>query len=85
MRVSKTHFEQIPVETVKKIASEIPETRVQTLDERPPAQENWRELAKQIQEEQDSKKITQLVTQLLAEFDKRDLGNGSGSVGTKRP
>ena len=85
MRVSRTHFEQIPVETVKKIANELPETKVKALDERAPAQENWRELAKQIQEEQDSKKITELVTQLLAEFDKRDLGNRSGSVRTKHP
>ena len=86
MRASKTHFEQIPVETVKKIAKELPETSgVQTLDEVMPPQENWRELAKQVQEEQDPKRITQLVTQLLAEFDLRDLRKRSDSAWTKRP
>jgi hypothetical protein len=86
MRAWKTHFEQIPVETVKKIANEFPETSaVQALDEIAPAQENWRELAKQVQEEQDPRRMTDLVTQLLAEFDERDLRKGSSSVGTRRP
>jgi hypothetical protein len=86
MRASRTHFEQIPVETVKRIAKELPETRgVQALDEILPPQENWRELAKQVQEEQDPKRMTELVTQLLAEFDLRDLRKRSDLAGTKRP
>ena len=81
MQMSKTHFEQIPVETVKKIAKELPETGVvQPLDGIPPPQEHWRELAKQVQEEQDPKRFTELVTELIVAFDERNLRNGSGSV-----
>ncbi len=78
---SKTHFEQIPVETVKKIARALPETRiVQPLNEITPPQKHWRELAKQVQEEQDPKRMTELVTQLLVAFDERNLRKGSRSV-----
>jgi hypothetical protein len=81
MRASKTHFEQIPVETVRKIAKELPESRaVQPLDEITPPQEHWQELAKQVQTEQDPNRLTELVTQLLAAFDERNPRNGSGSV-----
>ena len=81
MRTSKTYFEQIPVETVRQIAKELPETSVvQAQDEIVPPQENWRELAKQVQEEQDPKRLTDLVTQLLLAFDKRNLRGGSSSV-----
>ena len=81
MRTSKTYFEQIPVETVKQIAKEVPATSVvQAQDEIAPPQENWRELAKQVQEEQDPKRLTDLVTQLLLAFDKRNLRGGSSSV-----
>ena len=52
-------------------------------DEITPPQENWRELAKQVQQEQDPKRMTELVTQLLAEFDEENLRKGSGSVGSK--
>jgi hypothetical protein len=82
MRASKTHFEQIPVATVKKIAKELPKSSV-VPDEITPPQENWRELAKQVQQEQDPKRMTELVTQLLAEFDAGNLRKGSGSVGSK--
>jgi hypothetical protein len=82
MRASKTHFEQIPVATVKKIAKELPKSSVMP-DEITLPQENWRELAKQVQQEQDPKRMTELVTQLLAEFDEENLRKGSGSVGSK--
>ena len=82
MRASKTHFEQIPVATVKKIAKELPKSSVMP-DEITPPQENWRELAKQVQQEQDPKRMTELVTQLLAEFDEENLRKGSGSFGSK--
>jgi hypothetical protein len=86
MRASKTHFEQIPVETVKRIATELPETSVvQAQDEITAPQERWREVAKQVQQETDPKKMTELVQQLLAEFDKRDLSKGSRSVGAECP
>ena len=83
---AKTHFEQIPVETVKKIAQELPETSsVPALDEITLPEEPWREVAKRIQKEQDPERMTELARQLLAEFDERDRRKGSGSVGTKRP
>jgi len=81
MRASKIHFEQIPVETVKKIAKELPETSVvQPRDGISPPREHWRELAKQVQEEQDPKRFTELVTQLIVAFDDRNPHKGSGSV-----
>ncbi|MGA9304122.1 MAG: hypothetical protein WBW31_01835 [Candidatus Sulfotelmatobacter sp.] len=84
MRAAKTHFEQIPVETVKKIAKEFRETSaVQVLDQITPPQERWRLVAEQVQQEQDPKRLTELVEQLLKEFDGKDLRKGSGSVGTK--
>lgn len=85
MRASKTHFERIPVETVKKIAKEFPETRaVPVRDEIMPPQERWRRVAEQVQQEQDPKKLTELVEQLLEEFDGKDFRKRSGSVGTER-
>jgi hypothetical protein len=81
MRASKTHFEQIPVETVRKIAKELSEgTIVPPLGEITSAQEPWRVLAKQVQDEQDPNRITELVTQLLVAFDERKTRKGSGSV-----
>ena len=77
MRTSKTYFEQIPVETVKKIAKELPETSVvQALDQIASPQEHWRALAKLVQEEQDPKRMTELVTRLLVAFDERNPRDG---------
>ncbi|MFZ0297585.1 MAG: hypothetical protein WAM13_04495 [Candidatus Sulfotelmatobacter sp.] len=85
MRASKTHFEQIPVGTVRRIAKEFWETSaVHVLDEITPPQERWRQVAEQVQQEQDPKRLTELVQQLLDEFDGKDLRKGSGSVGMKR-
>jgi hypothetical protein len=79
---TKTHFEQIPVETVKRIATELPETRVvQERDEITPPQEHWRETARQVVEEPDPQKMTELVKQPLAELDARAPHKGSSSVG----
>jgi hypothetical protein len=84
MRASKTHFEQVSVETVKKIAKEFRETSaVQALDEITPPQERWRLVAEQVQQEQDPKRLTELVEQLLEEFDEKDLRKVPGSVGMK--
>jgi len=75
---TKTHFEQIPVETVKRIARQFPATRaVQERDEIAPPHERWRETARQVVEEPDPQKMTELVKRLLAEFDKRDPSKGS--------
>ena len=82
---SKTHFEQIPVETIKRIATELPETSaVQAQDEITPPQEGWREVARQVVQEKDPEKLIELAQQLLAEFDKR-YRKGSSSVGTECP
>jgi hypothetical protein len=82
MQRSKRHFQQVPLEIVKKIAKELPETSaVRELDEITPPQEHWREVAKQVQQEQDPKRMTELVQQLLAELDERDLRRDSGSSG----
>ncbi|MGA9542709.1 MAG: hypothetical protein WBQ85_04020 [Candidatus Sulfotelmatobacter sp.] len=79
MRAVKKHFEQIPVETVKKIAKEF-----RVLDVITPPQERWRLVAEQVQQEQDPKKLTELVEQLLEEFDGKDFRKRSGSVGRER-
>jgi hypothetical protein len=81
MRTSRTHFEQIPVETVKKIAEDFPEKGVEPaldeiappIDKVVPPQERWRDIAKQVQHEHDPNRMTELVTQLLREFDKTNL------------
>lgn len=92
MRASKTHFEQIPVETVKKIAKESPDTNevqsysvsAETRDEVTSPQEHWRKVAKQAQNEQDPNKLLELVEELIAEFDEQ-IRKRPGSVGTPRP
>ena len=79
--VMKTHFEQISVETVKKIATELPPTNGagnqsgsdETYTEFASAPKGWREVAQQVQLEQDPTKMVDLVRQLIAEFDKEEL------------
>src|SRR6266853_565234 len=63
MKTEKTHFEQIPVATVKKIAHEFP---VSEIADRMPdvdvsTSENWREVALRIQGETDSEKVLNLA------------------------
>jgi hypothetical protein len=81
MQRSKTHFEQIPVEIVKRIAKEIPvnytiedrsagvigetRTRLHRCD--------WREVAQRVQKEQDPKKMIGLVDQLIESIDEEKL------------
>jgi hypothetical protein len=77
MQKSKTHFEQIPVETVKKIAKDLPENKaverdsveVETPREVTATQEDWRQLAQRVQQEMDPNKMIGLVEQLIATFD----------------
>ena len=79
MKASKTYFEQIPVETVKKIAKELPNTveiddvTTETQDEVKPQQERWREMAEKVQGENDPQKMTKLVEELIAAFDEESL------------
>ena len=84
MQKSKTHFEQIPVETVKQIAEVLPAgdaalpepvRPVNTDQKAPESKERWLE--------QDPTKMIQLVDQLIARFDEenarpsRNGGNGN--------
>ena len=79
---TKTHFEQIPVEIVKSIATELPDTSVvPERDEITPPQERWRETAQQVVQEPDPQKMVELVQRLLTEFDKKDPRKGFSSVG----
>jgi hypothetical protein len=79
MQQSKTYFEQIAVETVKKIATELPETNAtetnrvvfEMQDKGRSSQEDWRLLAQRIQEEQDPRKMLELVQQLLDALEDR--------------
>jgi hypothetical protein len=79
MQQSKTYFEQIAVETVKKIATELPETNAtetnrvvfEMQDKGTSSQEDWRRLAQRIQEEQDPRKMLELVQQLLDALEDR--------------
>jgi hypothetical protein len=81
MQQSKTHFEQIAVETVKKIATEIPENNAiekdcisfKTHNKGTFSQKDWRQLAQRAQEEQDPQKMVELVQQLIAALEEEKL------------
>lgn len=70
----ETYFEQVAVETVMKIATELPQrsaiendgVSLETQDEITPNQKDWRRLAQLIQQEQDPERLTQLTEQLIA-------------------
>jgi len=72
--MSETYFEQIAVETVKKIATDGPKScaiendgvSIEAQDEITPNQKDWRRLAQLIQQEQDPERLTQLTEQLIA-------------------
>jgi hypothetical protein len=80
MQKSKTHFEQIPVETVKKIAKDLPQNEAIERDsvddgmqrEVTATQEDWRRLAQRVQQESDRTRMIALVEQLIVTFDKDD-------------
>ena len=89
---AKTHFEQIPVDKVMNIAKKFPErdvagnngVSVEPTDQGlQPHEESWREVAQQIQKEQDPKTMSLLVQKLITELDevklrKRGIIGGSG-------
>jgi DNA-directed RNA polymerase subunit F len=83
MKASNTHFEQIPVETVKKIAEELPhaieidDVTTETQVEVAPQQKRWREMAQKVQVENDPQRIVKLVEELIAAFDEEE-GRQSG-------
>src|SRR5271154_2274750 len=80
MKSSITSFEQIPVETVKKVAQELPDAieigdataETQDQDEVTPQQNRWRELALKVQVENDPQKMIELVEDLLAALDEEE-------------
>jgi len=94
MRAVKTHFEQIPVEMVKKMAIEIPPVNGaagndsvgdQTQHETTSPPQRWREVAQQVQQEQDPARMIELVQQLIVDFDAEELRKRPRSCGTQNP
>ena len=69
MRKSNTYFEQIPVETVKRIVEQLPENGIST-------QKDWRELAERVQQEPDPNRMIDLVQQLITKLDQETLRKG---------
>jgi hypothetical protein len=69
VKKSNTYFEQIPVETVKKIAEQFPGNSIST-------PEDWRELAERVQQEQDPNRMIELVQQLITKLDEEKLRKG---------
>jgi hypothetical protein len=69
VRKSNTYFEQIPVETVKRIVEQLPENGIST-------QEDWRELAERVQLEPDPNRMIDLVRQLITKLDEERLRKG---------
>jgi hypothetical protein len=79
MKAPATHFEQIPVETVKKIAHELPavaeidDVTTETKDEITPQPKRWREMAEKVQVEHDPQKMMKLVEELIIALDEEEL------------
>lgn len=81
MAASRTFFEQIPVETVKKIAKGFPEQNaigsdgrnMEMPDEVKSPRESWREVAQKVQHGQDPNRMIELVEQLVAALDEEQL------------
>jgi sensor domain CHASE-containing protein len=69
VRKSNTYFEQIPVETVKRIVEQLPENGIST-------QQDWRELAERVQQETDPNRMIDLVQQLITKLDEEKLRKG---------
>ena len=86
MPVENTYFEQIAVETVKKITRDIPQTNaienshemVIEREDRIDARDQWRALAHRIQGESDANKMIALVQQLIVTFDREQRGASLG-------
>ena len=81
MAASNTFFEQIPVETVDRIAEGFPEENAivgdgekkETAEEVRSHHESWREVAQEIQHERDSTRMSELVDQLITMLDREQL------------
>jgi hypothetical protein len=71
MQTLKTHFEQIPVETVRRIAQPFSDDREVGANGtrlEPPVQD-WRELAQLIQEETDHEKMMEMLKLMMEKFE----------------
>jgi hypothetical protein len=78
---SKTSAEQILVEPVKRIASEVPEENVIVSDggnakmpaEVTSSRDSWREVAQKLEHESDPRRVIELAEQLIAALDEEQL------------
>lgn len=86
METRKTHFEQIPVATVKKIAHEflVSEMGNRVPDAEVSPAEGWREVAQRVQGEPDSGKILGLVQELIKKYDEEKTQKCRSSLPTNR-
>ena len=66
MQTLKTYFEQIPVDTVKRIADG--KDRCPVAQHQEPTEEEWRELARQAVKEQDPRKMIALAEQIVEKY-----------------
>ena len=81
MKASNTHFEQIPVDTVKKIAKELPnndaigndDVTTETQEEVTPQPKRWREMAQKAQAEVNPQRMIKLVEELITAFDEEEI------------
>ena len=81
MAPSNTFFEQIPIETVMRIATEFPEKKpigsdghnTEVPDEVTSPRESWRQIAQKVVDEQDPKRVVELAEQLIAKLDEERL------------
>jgi hypothetical protein len=71
METRKTHFDQVPVAMVKKIAHEFSASeigdRISEVDVSTPG--DWREVAQRVQGETDSDKMLKLIHELIEKYD----------------
>jgi hypothetical protein len=72
---NKFNFEQIPVETVRKIAQDLPPAAPGTTEpgksrEDSETATDWKTLALQVQQEEDPKRMIQIVEQLILTLDR---------------
>ena len=79
VRPSKTYFEQISVEAVKKlvpapaIARGVETVSLDAPDQGGPAEEGWRELAERVQAESNPDVMVGLIQQLTAKLDEERM------------
>jgi hypothetical protein len=85
MRTSKTHFAQISVEAVKKIATELPDSNPikndgvssETQDKVTSSHTGWRQLAQQVLQEPNPKRMLELAEELVSVLDDEKLRTSS--------